>query len=53
VSHNNTLYINSIADFAKYLNIPRPSLSRELIQMKKDNLIEYNRHYIKLKKIDI
>lgn len=31
-----------------YLNIPRPSLSRELIKLKDEKIIDYNRYYIEL-----
>lgn len=34
---------------AKRLHVTRPSLSRELIQMKKDNLIDYDRYSITIK----
>ncbi len=33
---------------ANYLNVARPSLSRELSSMKRDGLIDYDRHYIYL-----
>lgn len=38
--------IKSKETLAKILNIPRPSLSRELINLKKKKIIDYNRHYI-------
>ena len=31
-----------------YLNIPRPSLSRELIKLKEEKILDYNRYYIEL-----
>ena len=31
-----------------YLNIPRPSLSRELIKLKDEKILDYNRYYIEL-----
>lgn len=37
---------------AESLGIPRPSLSREFINMKKDGLIDYTRDYIKILNID-
>ncbi len=46
----NKINISSKESLAKYLNIPRPSLSRELINLKRDGLIEYNRHIIIFKK---
>lgn len=35
-------------ELAKYLNIPRPSLSRELITMKKEGIINFDKKYIYL-----
>lgn len=40
------IYITSKKDLAQYLNIPRPSLSRELINLQNQGLITYERHYI-------
>lgn len=40
--------IKSKENLAKILNIPRPSLSRELINLKKKKLIDYNRYCITL-----
>ena len=37
---------------AESLGITRPSLSRELINMKEDNLIDYSRNYIKILDLD-
>lgn len=37
---------------AETLGVPRPSLSREFINMKNDNLIEYTNDYVKLLDID-
>lgn len=37
---------------AESLGVPRPSLSREFINMKNDNLIEYTNDYVKLLDID-
>ena len=46
--------IISITNFSQILNIPRPSISRELIKLKNEGIIEYNKHYIKyLKEKDI
>ena len=42
--------ITSKEKLAKYLNIERPSLSRELIKLKEEGLIDYNRHFIYIKK---
>jgi len=44
------ILVKSKEDLADLLNIPRPSLSRELINLKKLNLIDYNRYKIWLKK---
>ncbi len=33
---------------SEILGIPRPSLSRELINMKNDNLINYEKDYIEI-----
>ncbi|MDD3170778.1 MAG: Crp/Fnr family transcriptional regulator [Bacilli bacterium] len=41
-----TIYIKSKETLAKYLNIPRPSLSRSLIALKKEGLISINGKYI-------
>lgn len=53
-SHNKIkkIYFKSKEDLARYLNIPRPSLSRVLIEMKKENIIDFDRHYIYLKTKD-
>ena len=42
----NKIPIKSKEDLAKLLNIPRPSLSRELIKLKEKKIIDYNRNYI-------
>ena len=42
--------INSKESLSKYLNIERPSLSRELAKLKKEELIDYDRHFIYIKK---
>lgn len=47
------IYINSKNELADYLNIPRPSLSRELIKLQNDGIITYSKHYIELKKDSI
>ena len=44
----NKIPIKSKEALAKLLNIPRPSLSRELIKMKEKGIIDYNRYYITL-----
>ncbi len=38
--------------FASYLNVTRPSLSRELINMQEDGLIEVDRDMIKILDMD-
>lgn len=40
-------------EMAELLNIPRPSLSRELSNMKRDNIIDFNKNIIKILKIDL
>lgn len=47
--NTNIVYINSKENLAKYLNIPRPSLSRELINMKDEGIIDYDKYKIILK----
>lgn len=46
-----TLKIKSKLQLANYLNVPRPSLSRELILLKNENIIDYGKYFITLKKI--
>ena len=41
--------ITSKEELAKYLNIERPSLSRELIKLKEEGIIDYDRHFIYIK----
>ena len=41
--------IKSKESLSLYLNVPRPSLSRELIKLKSENVIDYNRYSITLK----
>lgn len=41
--------IKSKESLSLYLNVPRPSLSRELMRLKSDNIIDYNRYSITLK----
>ena len=41
--------IKSKEELAVILNIPRPSLSRELINLKAQGIIDYNKNYIELK----
>lgn len=48
--HSNIIPILSKETLACILNIPRPSLSRELIALKKDKWLDYNRNYIILLK---
>lgn len=45
-----TLSLKSKLKLANYLNIPRPSLSRELIRLQNKGLITYDRYSITLKK---
>ncbi|MEY8000667.1 Crp/Fnr family transcriptional regulator [Clostridium sp. Mt-5] len=40
-------------EMAEQLGIPRPSLSRELAHMKKENLIDFGKNYILIKNINI
>ena len=44
-----TIKIKSKENLALLLNIPRPSLSRSLIKLKDESLIEYDRYSITLK----
>ena len=48
--NNNKIYIKSKNELAEYLNIPRPSLSRELIKLQNENIIKFDKHYITLLK---
>ena len=48
MNNKRTIYFSSKEKLALYLNIERPSLSRELINMKEDNLITYDRKSITL-----
>lgn len=46
---NNPIKFNiSRKEMADYLGIQRPSLSRELIHMKEEDLIDFDKHYIKI-----
>ena len=40
-------------EMAELLNIPRPSLSRELVNMKRDNIIDFDKNIIKILNIDL
>lgn len=42
----NIIPIKSKESLAKILNIPRPSLSRELIILKEKGVLDYDKHYI-------
>ena len=42
----NKIPIKSKESLAQLLNIPRPSLSRELIRLKEKGIIDYNRYFI-------
>ena len=48
--NNKVIKIKSKESLALYLNIPRPSLSRELILLKSDGIIDYDRYSIKILK---
>ena len=48
MNKSKTIYFSSKEKLALYLNIPRPSLSRELINMQNDNLIIFDRKSITL-----
>ncbi len=48
--NSNKIYIKSKNELAEYLNIPRPSLSRELIKLQNENIIQFDKHYITLLK---
>jgi CRP-like cAMP-binding protein len=43
---SNRITISSKESLANYLNVTRPSLSRELMHMKAEGLIDYTRNYI-------
>lgn len=47
-TNSNIIMIPSKQELANILNIPRPSLSRELISLKKDNIIDYTLTYIQI-----
>ena len=47
--NSNIIPINGKEQLAKYLNIPRPSLSRELINLKEKGIIDFDRYQIKIK----
>lgn len=48
-TNSKTIYINSKEELAKIINIPRPTLSRELILLKNDGYIDYNKKNITYK----
>ncbi|MBV4436970.1 Crp/Fnr family transcriptional regulator [Clostridium tyrobutyricum] len=51
--NNSTIKLNMTKkEIAEQLGVPRPSLSRELINMKNENLIEMNKNTITIKDID-
>jgi len=50
IINNNQIPITTKEALANYLNVTRPSLSRELASMKRENLIDYDLNYIYLKK---
>lgn len=45
-----TIYVTSKETLAKIINVPRPSLSRELKNMEDEGIIKYGRHFITLLK---
>lgn len=45
---NNVYYIESKEKLSRFINVTRPSLSRELINMKNEGIIDFGKHYIKL-----
>lgn len=47
--NSNKIPLTSKENLAKYLNIPRPSLSRELIHLKEKGIIDFDRYHIILK----
>ena len=47
--HQNKVKLQSKQLLANQLNVTRPSLSRELANMKRDGWIDYDRHFIYLK----
>ena len=47
---SNSLYISSKQRLSEYLNITRPSLSRELINMRDEGIITFDKHYIRIEK---
>ncbi len=48
--HSLRIPVKSKERLAAYLNIPRPSLSRELISLKNQGMIDYDRHFITILK---
>lgn len=51
VANSNVIMINeSKEDIAAYLGIPRPSLSRELIKLRDENIIDFDRNSITILK---
>ena len=49
INNSNKYYIKSKEHLANFLNVTRPSLSRELIFLQEEGIIEFTRHYIILK----
>ncbi len=49
-NENGFVKYKSITDLSNILNIPRPSLSRELIKMQNEGIVSYTNHYITYKK---
>lgn len=45
---NNVFYIESKEKLSQFINVTRPSLSRELIKMRNEGIIDFGKHYIKL-----
>lgn len=48
ITNNKEYYFDSKLSLANYLNIPRPSLSRVLISLKEEKIINYDRYKITL-----
>ena len=46
--NTNKIPIQNKETLAKLLNIPRPSLSRELINLKNKGIIKYNKYIIEI-----
>lgn len=47
---SNTIYLHSKEKLAQIINVPRPSLSRELANLQNQGIIKFGRHYITILK---